>query len=486
MSDLLELRGIHKRFGAVAALTGANFSIAPGERHALLGENGAGKTTLMHVAYGLVRPDAGTIYLRGAPVTLRSPRDARRLGLGMVHQHFTSVPALSVAENIALAAGWGVRPRALRRRVADVMGRVGLELHPDHRAGDLSVALQQRLEILKALASEADVLLLDEPTAVLAPSEVAGLFGVIDRFATTGGAVVLITHKLREALAATDRVTVLRTGRVTFAGPTAGETAESLAEYMIGRPAESAARSVSVPPRPEPVLTMRGVSVPPDRGQGTGLVDGALTVAAGEIVGIAAVEGNGQRELLRAAAGLLLPSRGTVDRVGAASLVPEDRVSEGIVPAMSLAENVVLGQGRSGSWVRGRLGLVDWRAAERYTAKLVKTFSIMAAGSMAPAGTLSGGNQQKLILARALESNPSLLVAENPTRGLDFRATAFVHERLRGAATAGAGVLFYSSDLDEVLGLSTRVVVVVGGRTIPVGPPLDRLRVGALMVGGTS
>jgi len=209
-------------------------------------------------------------------------------------------------------------------------------------------------------------------------------------------------------------------------------------------------------------------------------------VAAGEIVGIAAVEGNGQRELLRAAAGLLLPSRGTVDRVGAASLVPEDRVSEGIVPAMSLAENVVLGQGRSGSWVRGRLGLVDWRAAERHTAKLVKTFSIMAAGSMAPAGTLSGGNQQKLILARALESNPSLLVAENPTRGLDFRATAFVHERLRGAATAGAGVLFYSSDLDEVLGLSTRVVVVAGGRTIPVGPPLDRLRVGALMVGGTS
>ena len=344
----LELRQIQKRFGSVQALRGADFTLGTGEVHALLGENGAGKTTLMHVAYGLVRPDAGQVMLEGVPRAVGSPRTARRLGVGMVHQHFTSIPALSVAENVALAAGWPVTPAPLRRRVRALGERVGLPLDPDLLAGRLSVGLKQRLEIVKALAAEARILLLDEPTAVLAPGEVDELFRVMRGFTESGGSVVLITHKLDEALAVANRVTVLRQGTVVFTGPVAGQTTASLAQAMIGDAELKTAAvltEVKLSPReassvPGPALVrLEALEVPREGGFGIAVRHASLVVHGGEILGVAAVEGNGQRELLRAVAGRLLPIRGRLEVAGPVAFIPEDRTSEGLIPALTLTEN---------------------------------------------------------------------------------------------------------------------------------------------------
>jgi simple sugar transport system ATP-binding protein len=478
----LELRAVEKRFGPVHALHGADFTLMPGELHALLGENGAGKSTLMHVAYGLVRPDAGEIRLHGVPAAVRSPRDSRRLGIGMVHQHFTSVPALSVAENVALAGGWPIRPRELRARTAALMQRVGLPLDPDAEAGSLAVALKQRLEILKALAADTTILLLDEPTGVLTPPEIDELLRVMRAFTASGGSAVLITHKLDEALRAADRVTVLRAGRVTLTGPARAETARSLAVAMLGTDASTPARSPSTRrPGTGPVLVRAaGLTVARERGDAIAVRDAALTLQGGDIVGIAAVEGNGQRELLRAIAGLAPVASGQLEVASPIAFIPEDRTTEGLIPELALTENLVLGLARGAPWVRGiRL---DWRAARRRTAELMDAFSIRAPGPDAPAGTLSGGNQQRLIVARALEQRPRVLVAENPTRGLDIQAAAAVWERLRSAAAAGAAVLVYSSDLDEVLEQADRHLVMASGELHPVPEGSTREAIGALML----
>jgi simple sugar transport system ATP-binding protein len=479
---VLELTGIVKRFGSVQALRGADFTLEPGEVHALLGENGAGKSTLVHCAYGMISPDAGTIRLRGRPVTIRSPRDARALGIGMVHQHFTSIPALTVRENLLLAlgprggAGGGSEQQAWDRAGGELIR--GLD--PDALVAGLGTALRQRLEIVKALATGARFLLLDEPSAVLTPAEVDELLAQLRRFAREGGAVAFITHKLPEVFAAAGRVTVLRHGAVALSGPVAQQSTESLAAAMLGAaPAESgAAATVSTPPLP----VQRHGS---ESGPGELLRIGEIRIGPGELVGIAAVEGNGQRELLRTIAGIPgTPAPAVAVEVnGPVAFVPEDRTTEGLIPEMSITENVVLALPGDSRWTRGSAARIDWRAARDHAAWLIWSYGIRASGPEVPAGTLSGGNQQKVILARALESGPQLLIAENPTRGLDLRAAAELRDRLRAAAAAGVAVLCYSSDLDEVLELASRVLVVNAGavREAPAGA--DRRAVGRLMLG---
>ncbi len=480
----LALRGIRKRFGSVQALRGADFTLMPGEVHALLGENGAGKSTLMHVAYGLVRADAGEILVDGVGRSISSPRAARRLGIGMVHQHFTSVPAMTVAENVALATGWDVAPRVLHPRVRAAAERVGIPLDPGTRVSQLSVALKQRLEIVKALAADVRILLLDEPTAVLTPGEADELLQVIRRFTAAGGAAVLITHKLDEALATAERVTVLRQGAVVFDGPVAGQSAASLASAMLGE----AARRVRTPPADRSAVAdgvlvrLEELEVPRESGYGIAVRRATLSIRAGEIVGVAAVEGNGQRELLRAVAGRIQPLRGRREVAGPIAFVPEDRTTEGIIPSLTLTENVVLGSRADDPWLRR--GRLDWRTARARTASLIGEFDIVASGPDAPAASLSGGNQQKLVIARELARRPRVVVAENPTRGLDLRAASAIHDRLRAAAAEGAAVLLYSSDLDEVLAIADRVLVAARGLVSEAPPGATRLEIGALMVTG--
>lgn len=477
----LSLSGISKAFGGVAALRGVDLAVRAGEVHAVLGENGAGKSTLMHIAVGLLRPDAGTIEVDGAPARFHSARDARRHGIGMVHQHSTAVPALSVMENIALLAGWPVAPAQLRRRTADLTARLALPLDPRQPAGDLSVALKQRLEIVKALASDATTLLLDEPTAVLAPAEAEELLRFVRTFAESGGAVVLITHKLEEALAVADRVTVLRRGLAVLCASRADVGAESLAVAMIGgalTPRPSAPAAVDGP------VLLRCDALEVQGARGRGLRGASFSVRGGELIAVAGVEGNGQRELLRAVAGLLRPFRGLLEVSRPIAFVPEDRTTEGLIPSLTLTENLVLGVGRSAPWILGhRLRRVDWSGARRRTAQLIEQFDVHAAGPGALAGSLSGGNQQKFLIARALDRRPRVLVAENPTRGLDLQAAAEIHGRLRTAAAGGAAVLVYSNDLDEVLELGRRVLVASDGfiTEAPVG--VDRRHLGRMMLG---
>jgi simple sugar transport system ATP-binding protein len=480
---LLQLQDIHKRFGTVQALSGAGLVVRAGEVHALLGENGAGKTTLMHVASGMVAPDSGEILVDGVPRRLRSPRDARDAGIGLVHQHFTSISALTVAENIALFAGWDVRPRELARRVGALTQRLNLPLDPAARAGTLPVALLQRLEIVKALAADARVLLLDEPTGVLAPSEVDELLVRTRAFAEAGGAVVLITHKLDEVLRAADQVTVLRRGALVLESGVQGLGVGELARAMIGEATildEPVPLSLAVGNAPRRVH-VAGLEVARESGLGMAVRQASLELRAGEIVAMAGIEGSGQRELLRAIAGVLPVFRGTREVALPLAFVPEDRTTEGLIPELSLTENVVLGLGRSAPWVRR--GRLDWSAATRRTAEMIAGFGVRAAGPDVPAATLSGGNQQKLIIARALERRPEVIIAENPTRGLDVLATREVHDRLREAAARGVAVLLYSNDLDEVMTLGQRVVVMVRGtlREAPAGATRGEL--GALMLG---
>ena len=461
LTPLLELRGIRKSFGPVRAVRGADFSLAAGEVHALVGENGAGKSTLMHIAGGMVLPDAGTIHVDGREVRLHSPRDARELGIGMVHQHFTSIAGLTVGENLALAAGRldGWTAGQIEARLAE-----GIDLRsPVH---SLSVAQRQRLEILKALATGARILLLDEPTALLTPAEVEELHGLIREFAGSGGAVALITHKLREVLGTSDRVTVLRRGIVTLRGATAEQTEQSLAQAMIG--AEGVASSEE-----------RVAKSEERRGGESGVGIGEIELHAGELVGVAAVEGNGHRELLRAVSGLEeFPG---VRVTGSVALVPEDRTAEGLIGELSLTENLVLGLGTDPRWARG--ARLDWSAARQRATELIEGFAIVAPGPDARAGTLSGGNQQKLLLARALERQPAVLVMENPTRGLDVRTTEEMHRRLRAAASAGVLVIVHSTDLDEVLALADRVLVVHRRQVAEAPQGADRRVVGEMMLG---
>ena len=482
MPPLLELDAIRKHFGATEALAGVSFVLQPGEIHALLGENGAGKSTLMRVAYGLVRADAGRILVDGQERTVPDPRAAQKHGIGMVHQHFTSIPAFTVSENVALAAGWG--PGAgLRERVRGLIAETGWALDPDARTDTLSAGLKQRLEVLKALASEARILLLDEPTSVLPPSEALAFLELVGRLRDRGIAAVLITHKLQEAIRVADRVTILRRGALVRSGPVAGETEATLAAGMLGAAPERRAPIPSIR-RSERLVQAVDLGVARIGASGSGLRRANLVVRAGEVVGVAAVEGNGQRELLRALAGVAPPTAGHVEVSGPVAFIPEDRTTEALIGSLSLTENLVLALGRTAPWVRG--GWLDWQAAEVSAGELLRTHAVRASGPEALAASLSGGNQQRFLVAMAGERRPRVLLFENPGRGLDLRATAEVFGMIRRAAADGAAVVVHLPDLDELLDVADRIVVLAGGvlHDLPAGA--TREAIGHLMLGAAT
>ena len=479
IAPALRLTGIHKHFGSVHAVRGADFMVLPGEMHALLGENGAGKSTLMKIAAGLFHPESGQITLADDRVTFRNPQDARRAGIGMVHQHFTSIPAFSVQDNVALNSDWTIRPRELSRRVLELTQRLGFSLDPKEKAQDLTVAQLQRLEILKVMASGAGILILDEPTGSLSPLEADELLRLVRGLVERGSAAVLITHKLDEAVRYADRVTVLRQGSVTLTGPIEGKGSDDLAMAMLGT--SLVRRKPGDPvPRGDIAVSAESMAVPPVGGKGPGIRRATFQIRGGEMVGIAAIEGNGEHELLRSIAGFLRPGKGKLSVTHPVALVPEDRSSEGIISGFTLAENLTLGLGDAAPWIhRGMIHQAESRAA---TARLLNHYQIIASGPDALAGTLSGGNQQKLILARALEQNPRVLIAENPGRGLDIRASQSAFEHLQVAARGGAGVLVYSSDLDELLEWCDRILVIARGEVYEPPAHADREAIGRLLL----
>ena len=493
---LLSLDGITHTFGRMRALDGASLQVRAGSVHALLGENGAGKTTLMRVVFGLLRAQQGEMHWRGAPITMRSPSDALAHGIGMVHQHFTLVPSMTVAENIALGGHGGFDPQQTADRVRDVAARAGLVLDPTACVQDLPVGAQQRCEIVKALARDVTLLILDEPTAVLAPTEATELLRWMRGYADAGNAVVLITHKLRDALAVADDITVLHRGRTVLTTPARDTDQGRVATAMLGgaevRTAEvhtdsdtrdTAHSALSVGP-PDTVATARPIVLALDAvsvrdATGVDRVRSAtLQVRAGEIVGIGAVEGAGQHELLRVLAGRRSPTAGRrviPERVG---FVPEDRHRDALLLDAPLFENTAL-QGAG-----ARRGVIDWNAFRARTAAMLHRFDVRASGPDAVARTLSGGNQQKLVLGRELEAAGEALVVENPSRGLDFVATDAVHRALREARNAGMAVVVYSSDLDEVVLLADRVFAMHNGTLLESAKDRDAL--GRAMLSGAA
>lgn len=462
----LELRDIHKRFGETVALDGARCVVRPGTVHALLGENGAGKTTLMRIAFGLESADDGRIAIRGADPAPHSSGRALALGLGMVHQHFELIPAFTVAENVALGGRGLLDAAQAAQRVRAVGDATGLPLDPHARVATLPVSAQQRTELVRALARDASLLILDEPTAVLTPDEAAALYRWMRTFADRGGSVVLITHKLREALAVADDVTVLRRGRTVLEASRADCTEASLVDAIVG--------AGSVPERTPPLPPSGGpVVLALDRvwwrgADGRARVrEATLEVRAGEILGVLGVEGAGQRELLRLLAGRLEASAGTVRRPVHVGFVPEDRLADAVVPSLSLTENFAL------AGLADRRGRMPWSMLAAETGRALVEDDVRAAGPAARCATLSGGNQQKFVVARERRFATTAFVAENPTRGLDVRASATVLAALRQAAADGAAVVVSSSDLDEVLALTRRVVVCFAGAVTEVDSPAD-------------
>ena len=480
------MRGIRKSFPGVVANDGVDFEAVSGEVHALLGENGAGKSTLSNILIGLYRPDEGEILLHGQPVHFAAPRDALEAGVCMVHQHFRLVEPFTVAENVVLgdhrgeAKSFRLRTRATERRVAELSKRYGLHVDPRARIWQLSLGEQQRVEILKALYREARVLILDEPTAVLTPQEAEVLFATLRRMAGEGRTVIFISHKLHEVKAVADRVTVLRGGKSIATVASAEATPRSLAALMVGRELKDPAERSLARPRDrssETVLEVSGVSAAGDRG-GEALHEASFVLRESEIVAIAGVAGNGQRELAEAIAGIRPLTSGTVTVRGrklsggdpraaiaaGVAYVPEDRLGTGVAPSLSIATNLALKGYRRPPVSRGPLlllGAIRARARE-----LIERYSIAAPGPAAPARLLSGGNLQKVVLAREFSGDPKVLVAASPTRGLDVGAIETVHAYLRDAAARGVGVLLISEDLDEILELADRVLVMYEGRIL--------------------
>jgi len=470
------MHGIVKRFPGVVANDGVDFEAAVGEVHALLGENGAGKSTLSNILTGLYRPDEGEILLYGEPVHFANPREALDAGIGMVHQHFRLVETFTVAENIALVEHGGsfrIDPGGIESRVTELGARYGLQVDPRARIWQLSIGEQQRVEILKALYRNARILILDEPTAVLTPQEAETLFVTLRQMAADGRTVIFISHKLNEVKAVSDRVTVLRGGKSIATVDTADATPRSLAALMVGRELSEGAREKRSQPA-EPMLQLEDVWVVGSRG--TDAVKGvSLTVRAGEIVAVAGVSGNGQRELGEAIAGMRAPSRGTIRVAGAAMLagdpraalnagvafVPEDRLTTGAAPGLSIASNLVLRSYRDPSLSRGPMLLLD-RIRHR-AIDLIHRYRIAAPGPSAQVRVLSGGNLQKVVIAREFSGDPRVVVAASPTQGLDVGATETVRDYLCEAAASGAAVLVFSEDLDEILELADRIAVIYEG-----------------------
>ncbi|MFZ5814409.1 MAG: ABC transporter ATP-binding protein [Bacillota bacterium] len=480
---LVQMQGITKRFPGVVANDSVDFDLRAGEVHALLGENGAGKSTLMSILTGLYRPDEGRVLIEGRPVHFGSPREAIAAGIGMVHQHFKLVAPFTVAENVILGqeGGLGLGLKQVEERIAAVSATYGLQVEPAAKVWQLSIGEQQRVEIVKTLYRGARILILDEPTAVLTPLEAEELFRTLRRMVERGHGVIIITHKLHEVMAVSDRCTVLRGGRRVGTVATKETTPEALARMMLGR--DVALTREKLPVQRGPVrLAVQELRV---RGEkGTPAVRGAtLAVHGGEILGLAGVAGNGQRELAEAIAGLRPAEGGTVQVDGSLAFIPEDRLGMGLVPNLDLVENALLRAYRRPPVARGPFLS---RQAMRETARqLMHQFGVKTAGLHTPVRLLSGGNQQKLLVGRELAEDPGVIVAAQPVRGLDVAATEAVHRLLLEARSAGKAILLISEDLDELLNLSDRIAVIHEGRIMGIveARPEARTRIGLLMAG---
>src|SRR5712692_127841 len=505
MSDakfVVEMRGITKRFGEVLANDHIDLAIPEQSIHAIIGENGAGKSTVMNILYGFYAADEGEILVDGQLRQINGPADAIKLGLGMVHQHFMLVEPLTVTENIVLGAeptsGLPIDYRKARARVREISEQYGLKIEPDARIANLSVGQQQRVEILKTLYRGARILILDEPTAVLTPQEVSEMFAILRGLRDQGKTIIIITHKLAEVLALSDNITVMRDGRVVGNPPTREATAEGLARMMVGREVLLRVKKDEARPQ-EPVLSVRGLTL--QGAEGKTILDGvSFEVRGGETLGIAGVEGNGQTELIEILAGLRDATSGEVlledkplddidtrgrKRRGIAH-IPEDRHRRGLLLPFDLSANSILGVHRNHPISNILLLNNDFIVAK--AERLVNAYDVRPPNITLPAQALSGGNQQKLIVAREFDIEPRLVLVAQPTRGVDIGATEFIHRKLIELRDAGAAVLLVSAELDEVLSLSDRLVVIYEGRIVGAVDPktVSEEQIGLMMTGGSS
>ena len=498
---MLVMNGITKRFPGIVANDRVAFELRRGEIHALLGENGAGKSTLMNILDGIYYPDEGEILIDGKRVDLRSPLDSMKHGIGMIHQHFMLVDSLTVIENVILgleSQGFLVNQRQVARQIEEIARKYNFRVDPYARIWQLSVGEQQRVEIIKMLFRGARILILDEPTAVLTPQESQELFGILREMKSEGKSIVFISHKLSEVMAVSDRITVLRKGRVIGMVDTAAMTEAQLARMMIGRDVLFRLERRPREQGPE-VLKVENAKARSDRGL-TALDGLSLTVHAGEILGIAGVAGNGQLELAECIAGLRRLAEGRVIVGGAdvtnaapctvmaagVAYIPADRLGVGLVPNLSTVDNAILHKYRQAGMCRG--GFVDYGAACTYADTLIERFDISVPLAQAPVKVLSGGNMQKLLLAREIDQQPRLLIAEHPTRGLDVGATEFVHKTLLAQRDQGVAVLLISEDLDEILMVADRVAVMYEGRIMGIldAHDADIEQIGLMMAGAAS
>ena len=497
---VLEAKDIRKQFPGVLANDKVNLTLRRGEILALLGENGAGKSTLMNVLYGLYRPDGGEIAIKGETVALHSPGDAIARGVGMVHQHFQLVPVMTVAENVILGAevtraGGYIDKGEANRRVRELSEQYGLEIDPTAEVDDLPVGLQQRVEIIKALYRNADILILDEPTAVLTPQEANELFRIMHDLTERGVSIIFITHKLKEVLAVADRIVVLRGGRVAGTADPKTSTEASLAELMVGRKVILQVEKDDAHPA-EPVLTIDDMQVRDDR-KHLAVRGLSLEVHAGEILGVAGVQGNGQREFVEALTGLRSMESGRVTIAGEDATgklpraiteldvahIPEDREKHGLVGSYTIAENLVLNRYYRAPY--SRRAVLNRQEIAENGARLVKQFDVRTPSIYTHASNLSGGNKQKVIVAREFSRPVKLLIANQPTRGIDVGSIEFIHKQIVAQRDAGVAVLLVSAELDEILSLSDRVAVMFDGRIVKTLPieEATRERVGLLMAG---
>ena len=494
------MRGIVKQYPLVRAIDGADFTVEQGEIHSLLGENGAGKSTLMKILYGMTTPTAGEVRVFGKPVAITRPAQAIALGIGMVHQHFMLTPVMTVAENVVIGSepvrGVFFDRKKAEAQVAAMIDEYNFHISATAKVETLSVGEQQRVEILKALYRGADLLILDEPTAVLTPQEVEDLFRVMRQLKAAGKSIIIITHKLKETMEIADRVSVLRQGKMIESGvPVAGTTMNELAQMMVGRDVE-----LSVTRRAEQVgeenFSVRGLSLT-ERGVPI-LRDVCLSLRKGEILGIAGIEGNGQTELIEVLTGLRRPDHMELFKDGkplsgnaAAFLaagvghVPEDRMTRGLVLEMSIEDNLILGYHRRPAFARRGLRLAS--AIRRLAEQERTEFAIKAPNVQERCSALSGGNQQKVVIARVFSENPDVIIVAQPTRGVDVGAMEYIHHRLLDLRDGGKSILLISADLDEVRSLSDRLAVIYGGRIVAEGKPdtWSDMEIGLLMTGGS-
>lgn len=497
--DSIEMRGITKRFPGVLASDHVDFDVKSGEVHALLGENGAGKSTLMKILYGMYHTDEGQILLNGKPVSIASPTDAINIGVGMIHQHFMLVPSLTVAENVALglpsSRGLLTDLDRVSKRIVELANIYGLKIDPSAYVWQLSVGQQQRVEIIKALYRGAALLILDEPTAVLTPQEVDEFFVIMHQMVKDGYALIFISHKLHEVVEISNRVTVLRNGKKIGTRPTSETTKQDLANWMVGRDVDFAPDRGNVE-RGEVRLKLDQVCCGSDRGT-PGLREVSLEIHSGEILGVAGVSGNGQRELADTIAGLRKTTSGRVylegrDVTGLApgdltdrmlSYIPEERMRDGMIKDFTVAENMILREHHKHQFSRS--GFLKLKDISTHTDKLIAQFHVKTPSQETLAKNLSGGNIQKIVLAREISRNPRAIIAAQPTRGLDIGATEYVREQLLDQRKRGAAVMLISEDLDEILTLSDRVAVIYEGRIMDILPRQNatRERLGLLMAG---